>query len=328
MTKYIDMHCDSLMTMFYEDPIYADLCDSKVTAVDFKRMQQSGSRAQFFAIFVIPRDRYARHHIQPISDEEYIDTLFRYFHDNLQAHADMIAPAVCYQDIIRNEAAHKMSAILTLEDGRAVQGNIAILEKYAQMGIRAINLTWNAENCFGFPNSRNPEIMQRGLTDFGKEAVRYMQELGIMVDVSHLSDGGFQDVASICKKPFIASHSNARALCPHPRNLTDDMIRVLADRGGVMGINFGPEFLNRDLDCEDSTVALMVKHIQHIHNIGGLDCLGIGSDFDGIEGNLEIKDCSEMGKLEHGLRKAGFAESEIEKIFYKNTMRVIKESIK
>lgn len=328
MTKFIDMHCDSLMTLFYEDPVHADLYDSKVTAVDFKRMQQAGFLAQFFAIFVIPRDRYEMHHVTPISDEEYIETLYQYFEKNVREHQDIIAKAGNYQDILRNQADHKMSAVLTMEDGRTVHGDMKLLEKYYHMGIRAMNLTWNEVNCFGAPNSSNPEIMQQGLTAFGKEAVEYMQELGMLVDVSHLSDGGFYDVASICKKPFIASHSNARALCPHPRNLTDEMIRMLGESGSVTGLNLGPEFLNKDITCIDSTVELMVNHVRYMSNIGGIDCLGIGTDFDGIEGNLEVLDCSMLELVVHGLSKAGFTATEIDKICYGNVMRVIKEAMK
>lgn len=328
MTKFIDMHCDSLMTLFYEDPVHADLYDSRVTAVDFKRMRQAGFLAQFFAIFVIPRDRYEMHHIEPVSDGVYIETLHQYFENNLKKHEEIIAKAGNYQDILRNEAANRMSAVLTLEDGRTVNGDMRMLENYYHMGVRAINLTWNEVNCFGAPNSRNPKLMQQGLTAFGKEAVEYMQELGMLVDVSHLSDGGFFDVASICRRPFIASHSNARTLSPHPRNLTDEMIRILGETGSVAGLNFGPEFLNKDITCIDSTVELVVNHARHISNIGGIDCLGIGTDFDGIEGNLEIRDCSMLELVERGLSKGGFTGAEIDKICYGNVLRVIKEAMK
>lgn len=134
--------------------------------------------------------------------------------------------------------------MLTVEDGRMVNGSFDRLEQLAKTGVRAIALTWNFENCFGAPNSRDPKIMSKGLSAFGKEAIEAMNELGILVDVSHLSDGGFYDVAKISKKPFVATHSDCRALAAHPRNLTDDMIRLLAQKGGVSGINFAPAFLD------------------------------------------------------------------------------------
>ena len=184
--QYIDMHCDSLMTLFYEDRERAELFESRYTAVDFKRMQAGNALAQFFAIFVIPRDRYGMHGIEPISDEEYIETLYRYFRDNLKRHDDVIRAARNAAELEANRAAGRMSAVLTMEDGRAVDGKLENVKRYYDMGVWAMNLTWNAENCFGFPNSRDPEIMGRGLTEFGKSAVEYMQELGMLVDVSHL----------------------------------------------------------------------------------------------------------------------------------------------
>lgn len=126
----------------------------------------------------------------------------------------------------------------------------------------------------------------------------------------------------------MATHSNARALCPHQRNLTDDMIKILGNAGGATGINFGPEFLNEDITCKDSTAALMAKHARHIADVGGIDCVGIGSDFDGIMGNLEISDCSKLAVLESALAKEGFSGDEIEKIFYKNVLRVMEDAMK
>lgn len=326
--QYIDMHCDSLMTLFYEDRERAELFESGYTAVDFKRMQAGNALAQFFAIFVIPRDRYDMHGIEPISDEEYIQTLYRYFRDNLERHDDVIRAARNAAELEANRAAGRMSAVLTMEDGRAVAGKLENVKRYYDMGVRAMNLTWNAENCFGFPNSRDPEIMGRGLTEFGKSAVEYMQELGMLVDVSHLSDGGFYDVARICRRPFIASHSNARTLSPHKRNLTDDMIRVLGEKGGVAGLNFGPEFLNADIDCPDSTAALIAEHAAYLRDKGGIQCVAIGTDFDGIEGNLEIADCADMELLAQALRRRGFTESELEMVFWKNVLRVMGEAMR
>lgn len=325
---FIDMHCDSLMTLFYEDSDHANLYDSKYTAVDFKRMAKGNMMAQFFAIFVIPRDRYDMHGINPISDEEYIQTLYGYYCTNIQRYEELIAPATNVDEVLKNYQSGKMSAILSVEDGRTVDGRLENIKRYYDMGVRAMNLTWNAVNCFGFPNSKDPYIMERGLTEFGKEAVQYMQELGMLVDVSHLSDGGFYDVAKICGKPFIASHSNARSLCPHQRNLTDDMIRMLGERGGVAGLNFGPEFLNADIECPDSTAALIAEHAAYMKNKGGIQCVAIGTDFDGIEGSLEIKDCAGLIALEDALHKEGFTSQEIDQVCSLNVLRVMRDAMK
>ncbi len=209
-----------------------------------------------------------------------------------------------------------------------MDGKLENIKRFYDMGVRVLSLTWNAPNCFGFPNSTDPEIMSKGLTDFGKDAIIYMQELGMLVDVSHLSDGGFYDVANICKKPFVATHSNCRSLSPHQRNLTDDMLRVLGDAGGVTGINLGPEFLNADITCKDSTAALMAAHARHMANHGGVGCVALGSDFDGVEGSLQISDPTKMELLADALKAEGFTSSEIDQIAWGNAMRVLEEAVK
>ncbi len=170
--------------------------------------------------------------------------------------------------------------------------------------------------------------MSARLSNFGREAIGAMNDMGIIIDVSHLSDGGFMDVAKLSRKPFVASHSNCRSLSPHQRNMTDEMIKLLAEAGGVAGINFGPEFLNEDIQLKDSRIARMSEHIQHMKKVGGIECVGLGSDFDGISGNFELSDISKMGLLFDQLSKDGFTEDEIEKIAYKNALRVIKDSCK
>lgn len=326
--KFIDMHCDTLAVLLFRDKEKADLFDSKIISVDFKRMLAGDQLAQFFAIYLMPHAAFKMLGAEDMPDEEYIAALRKYLLDNVDKHSDIIAMAYNGDDVEKNRARGLMSAVLTMEDGRAVDGKLDNVKRFYDMGIRALSLTWNASNCFGAPNSADPQVMKTGLTPFGKDAVAYMQELGMLVDVSHLSEGGFYDVAAICKKPFVATHSNSIALCPHQRNLTDDQIRILGNTGSVTGINFGPEFLNMDISCKDSTAAVMAKHARHIANVGGIDCVGLGSDFDGVEGNLEINDCSKMQILIDSLKAEGFTENEIEKIFYRNTLRVMKESMK
>ena len=222
----------------------------------------------------------------------------------------------------------KISAFLTLEDGRSINGSMEKLERYYDMGVRLISLTWNYANCLGFPNSPDRELMRKGLTSFGKEAVERMEELGMLVDVSHLSDGGFYDVADICKGPFVASHSNCRSLTPHPRNLTDEMIRIVAEKGGVIGLNFAPGFLGKDIHNSDSRVDDMILHLQHLWNKGGEDCLALGSDLDGIGGNLEIGSPDQIPRLFDAMSKAGFSGRMIEKMAYENAARVIHDVMK
>lgn len=325
--KHIDMHCDTLSMLVWENRKCVDLYSAEDMSVDIERMARAGQMAQFFAVFLPPAEAFKMIGLSELSDEEYIELLREHLLKNVDRYSQYVSMAYDAEDIRVNEKKGKTSVILTMEDGRAVDGKLENLKKYYDMGFRAITLTWNNSNCFGVANSSDKKIMEEGLTDFGKEAVSYMQELGILVDVSHLSEGGFYDIADICKKPFVATHSNSRALCPHQRNLSDDQLRILGQLGGVAGINFGPEFLNKDITCKISTAADIAKHARYIANMGGVESVAIGSDFDGVKGNLEIADCSKMDILEKALKREDFTSKEIEKIFYKNVIRVLDETM-
>lgn len=329
MIHGIDMHCDTLMAAAMknlEDLSKADLREMPGNSIDFVRLHEAKAMAQCFAIFFPPREGLEKR--SGLTDEQYLSTCYQVFTQSLERNSDLILPARNADEVRRNFAAGKPSAILTIEDSRVVEGKMENIKRLYDMGVRAMSLTWNGANCFGFPNSKDPEIMNKGLTDFGKEAIVYMQELGILVDVSHLSDGGFYDVASICKKPFVATHSNCRAVCPHQRNLTDDMLKLLGDKGGVTGINFCSNFLSPNVESEDSLASDMAAHARHMADKGGIDCVALGSDFDGIGGNLEVDSPLKMGLLESELKKVGFNDDEIEKIAYKNVLRVMDEAVR
>ena len=322
--KFIDMHCDTLMP-FVRGGDY-NLYQNK-GQVDFVKMQKGNALAQFFAVFFPKMEMFAKQGIE-MNDELYFKLLTDGFYRDIEKHSDIIAFAGNAADIEKNEKDGKMSAVLTIEDGRFINGDMNKIKEVYDKGVRAISLTWNYENCFGWPNSLDKEIMNKGLKEFGIEAIQYMNDLGIIIDVSHLSDGGFYDVAKYTKKPFVATHSNARAASPHQRNLTDDMIKVLAEKGGVTGLNFAPQFMDLDVNATHTPVSNIIRNAKHIVNVGGIDVLGLGTDFDGIGGTQEIADSSMLPQLWDAFAKAGFHESEIEKIAYGNVMRVIKESMK
>lgn len=324
--KFIDMHCDTLMKAFFND---APECWESDGMCDVKKLKKGGAMAQFLGIF-LPQPTspiWNRFHKEAVPDEVYLETCLKVFNTTMKNHADVIAPARNAHDILANEEKGLISGILTVEDGRNATSSEK-LQQYYDRGIRLISLTWNFKNCWGSPNSKDPAVMTEGLTDFGKEGVLHMNELGMIVDVSHLSDGGFWDVAKISTKPFVASHSNARSLSPASRNLTDDMIRAIADHGGVIGLNFMPEFLNEDTISKESTLPLLAKHARYIIDVGGSDVLGIGTDFDGISGNLEIPGSDKMQNLFAYFSTHGFSAEEIEKVAWKNSFRVIREVMK
>ena len=261
-------------------------------------------------------------------DEELFSGAREIFLNTIRRYPDVLGQAANYQEIVRNKEAGRVSGILTMEDGRAVQGSMERLQYFYKQGVRLISLTWNYENCFGAPNSKDPKVMHKGLTSFGKEAVEVMNDLGILIDVSHLSDGGFYDVASLSKKPFVASHSNCRSLCGHTRNLTDEMIHSLAEHGGVIGVNFEPTFLQPDMTDRHSTMERIAAHLKYLVSIGGEECAGIGTDFDGIDGEFEVGEPTAMERLFTYLYRHGFSEDLLEKIAYRNVLRVIKDSMR
>ena len=333
--NYIDMHCDTLAKAAAQQKKTAG--ELRNTMVDAKRLHQCGAKAQFFAMFLQqkreenwsdPGLAYTEKNNLWYTDAEIrkqMQDMYEVYQNTMETCSDIIAPAYNYEGLQRNWQQKKVSAFLTVENGCVVEGKMERLEQLYQMGVRLITLTWNDDNCFGHSHAKDAGRMQLGLTPFGKEAVTYMTERGILVDVSHLSDGGFYDVAELVKGPFVASHSNCRELAPATRNLTDDMIRILAEHGGVCGLNFYPPFLNTDPVDKVSRIERMCEHVKHLVNVGGIECVGIGTDFDGIEGNLEIADCMEMEKLFDALQKTGFSEDALEKIAYKNVERVIRE---
>ena len=326
--KYIDMHCDTVMMAAFMDPENKSLYSLPKAMVDLERMKKGDRMAQCFAVFLPPEGSFKMMGIPEIPDETYIAMAREIILSNAERYKDIVRMAYNGYDIEKNTKDGLMSIVLTMEDGRAVQGKLENIKRFYDQGFRACSLTWNSANCFGAPNSADPEAMMKGLTDFGKEGVAYMQELGMVVDVSHLSEGGFWDVADICKKPFVATHSNAKACSPHQRNLTDEQIKALANAGGVTGLNFCPQFLDPDITATVETKELIAKHARHIVNVGGIDVCGIGSDFDGIQGQLEIGSSADMPLLVDAFKKEGFNEDEIEKIFYKNVLRVFKEAMK
>ena len=218
---YIDLHCDALLHFFLTEDF--DLFSSEKSSVNFDRLYRAGAMAQCFAIY---QPTAAELEARGISETEYIRYIHKKFHQSLADHRDIVAPAERFDEIVANDQTGKLSAILTLEDGRSVNGDFNQLVAYRNLGICMLTLTWYEENCFGSPSSDNLRMMTAGLSQFGKESVPLMNELGILIDVSHLSDGGFWDLIELSEKPIVASHSNCRALVPHYRNLSDEMIRA------------------------------------------------------------------------------------------------------
>ncbi len=325
----VDFHCDTLSVLceslrrgtpkaFLENDLHIDL----------NKLKKGDYLLQCFAAFI----NLKQEGLHPLASAlEQIDM----FYQIMEEFPDKIGPVKTWADLEENRARGRVSAMLTVEDGGCCLGNLSVLRVLYRLGVRIMTLTWNYENELGWPNvtvgenRENPQSagVSRGLKESGFAFIREMERLGMIVDVSHLSDDGFWDVVRHTSRPFIASHSNARAKCSHVRNLTDEMLRAISERGGLTRINYCAAFLDEQDTPEKcrSTVSLMADHIEHIRQVGGIDMIGLGSDFDGIEKNLEMSDCSMLFMLEAELHRRHYSGGDIEKIFHANALRLLKE---
>lgn len=223
-------------------------------------------------------------------------------------------------DLDRVENEKKHGAVLTVENGSALGGKLENVGRMRDLGVRMCTLTWNGENELGRGVMAEGTI---GLTAFGKQAVREFEKNGIVVDISHASPELFWDVAEIAQKPLVASHSNAKKLCSHPRNLTDEQFMAIRDSGGLVGLNAYRGFLNNEPDrayMED-----IVKHAEHFLSLGGENALSMGGDFDGAQLPAEMHGLKSIPQLYELFLRHNYSESLLEKIFYGNAARFFRE---
>lgn len=333
--KVWDLHCDTLSVLRRAEKNGESVSfEHNNGHIDLERLEKGDYMLQYFAAFVNLGDKTPGADPLVTALEE-IDVFKRI----MEKYPDRIAPVYTAADIRKNAEAGKISGMLTIEEGGVCKGSLGVLRRMYELGVRMMTLTWNHENELASPNIIPQNEAHRlwpcqpntetGLKEKGFEFLAEMERLHIIADVSHLSDKGFWDIAEHSTRPFVASHSNCRALAPHCRNLTDEMIRVIAERGGLSGLNYCAVFLDNQPGSElcRSTAALMAKHAAHFKQVGGIDMIALGSDFDGIGGHLEVDGCDKMPLLVEALRKEGFTEDEVEKIFYRNAMRFFEENL-
>jgi membrane dipeptidase len=322
--------------------------------VDLPRLKEAGMVAPFFALWV---PTYYKGSEAVRRTLQLRDAMQRV----LDAHPDQIELATTAAEVERIAGAGKIAAVLTLEGGHQIANDLAVLRVYQRLGIRSMTLTHFRNNDWADASTDRPQ--HDGLTDFGRQVVREMNRLGMIVDISHVSDKTFYDTLAVTSKPVIASHSSCRALSDVPRNMSDDMIRALASNGGVIGINFGAGFVNandaaalrqrigqavatepnlsgRALDefaARDyvreygtmkpgaATLGDAVAHVLHAVKIAGVDHVGIGSDWDGINSVPSgLEDVSKMPALTAALLERGLSEDDVRKILGGNFLRVIR----
>jgi len=305
---------------------------------DVPRMREGGVSATFFAVYV--GGEYVKENRAAHRALEMIDTV-RY--DIVEKHAKDFQLALTAADIEAARKKKKIAALMGLEGGHAIEDSLRLLRDYYALGIRYMTLTHANTNTWADSSGdlRDEKIQRHnGLTAFGKDVVKEMNRLGMMVDISHVADKTFWDVLDVSTAPVFASHSSCRALSNIARNMNDEMIVALAKKGGVVQINFGCEFLSqKSADSsgwihpelgERAPVARasledVVAHIEHIRKIAGVDAIGIGSDYDGVECTpVGLDDVSKFPALTRALKAKGYKDADIRKIYGGNVLRVMR----
>lgn len=314
----IDAHCDALLAVIGKSQIPGDtgrrdfLKRNELSHIDLPKLLEGRVRCQFMALFAededLPRVK------------SYTHGLIDEFEAICSRSNGAIFPILEAADLEKAIPGQKVGALLSIEGAEALEGSLDSLDEFYGRGVRAIGITWSRRNPFG----RGVRVEGTdGLTELGRQLVEKMESMHMIVDASHLSDEAFSDLASTARRPFIASHSNARALNDHPRNLTDDQIRTIAQKGGAIGAVFVPNFIA--LKPIKSYLEHFLDHIDHIVKVGGIDATALGSDFDGYRGTEGhvIKDASEFGLLYDALKERGYSGDMADKIMGKNWERVI-----
>lgn len=317
-SKIADLHCDTIWECYRQG---CRLQENSLL-LDLDRMQKAKGLLQCFAIN-IPWGHEGRA-VTADSMYAHFGKVAEFYHAEIEQNRDVIRPAYSFADVADNAGSGKMSAMLTVEDGAMLGEDISRLDELIDAGVRMLTLTWNHENAIGFPCSASEGMHARGLKPFGIELVCAANRKSVIIDVSHLSEGGFYDVARFSEKPFVASHSCARAVFEHPRNLTDGQLKTIGNCGGVVGINTYPKFLSA-VEPADG-LGLVILHMRHIADKAGIEALAFGCDLDGFFPEKPWMDYSGYGRLLTRM-EAFFSADAIEKICNGNVLRVLKSGI-
>ncbi len=310
----IDGHTDVLWALSSQMRIFAK--ESERGHVDLPRMRKGGVGAAFFAIFPSWSD---------FDIARGIDQWFKL----VENPNNQLMQIKKVEDFKKCKDENKVGAILHFEGSGGLDSTLMSLRNYYRVGLRSIGLSWSNVNRFATGVTFNRETgeslnLDRGLTSEGKELVEEMNNLGIIVDVSHLNENSFWDVIETTKKPIIASHSNAYSVCGHFRNLKDDQIKAIAEKNGTIGLNFCVSFLHSEKKAEEIQLEDMRKHIDHIVDLVGVNHISFGSDYDGATVPEIVKDVSYFPALVEHLAINGYSKEDLEKITYKNYLRVMK----
>lgn len=304
----IDCHCDTVIQAFLEDRSIA--AETPSSHLDLLRLQKSGVKVQFFALFpgLSP-------HISPLKQ---ILFLWNFFCEQYEDNMEKMKLIASERDLAQVMESDKIGALLSVEGGEVLEGDLRNLRILYRMGIRSLCLTWNNRN--EIADGVAERNTGGGLTQFGREVVKEMNRLGMLIDLSHIAEKGFWDVLELSDAPVIASHSNSSAVWEHPRNLTDKQIKGIASKGGVIGLNFVSEFVGPP----GAGIEKLMEHIDHICDLVGDDYLAFGSDFDGTDNLLSgIKDVTIYPEIISRLLQRNYKAGTIQKICGENCLRIL-----
>ena len=322
-TDYLKLHSEAVFVDTHNDFMYqvydkgADISsDNSFTHSDIPKFREGGVDVQVFAVW-IPNKQFRNSYRFTLDQIERLKQMAGENSGGMEI-------AYTYDDIMRIVSLGKLCGLIGIEGGTAIGDDEGRVKEFFDLGVRYIGLTWNNSNLIASSARDETEKgITGGLTDFGRTVIKRMNETGMLIDVSHLGERSFWDVMEISEDPVIASHSNCYSLNPHYRNLTDEQIKAIAEKGGYIGVNFYDKFLVRKgrADIDD-----VLNHIDHLKKTGGIDCIGIGSDYDGgITPPAGLENVTMYPEITKALLERGYTSDEVKKILGGNFLRVFKK---
>ena len=307
----LDSHCDT--PMFFPQGVDFGSRDERLL-VDLHKMTEGYQDATIMVAY-LPQSLATS---QPKGCRQFADNIFDKIEEITCQHKEHIAIAKDYVELVSHKETGRKSIMLGIENGIALEGDLKNLKHFADRGIVYMTLCHNGDN--DICDSAKGSNTHNGVSDFGKKVIREMNKLGIMVDLSHASEKSFYDALEISQQPIVCSHSSCRALCDHPRNLTDDQMRALAKKGGIMQITLYTGFLRSD---GEATIEDAMAHLEHAIEVMGIDHVGIGTDFDGDGGVRGLANASELLNLTRQLMARGYSDDDIQKIWGGNFLQLM-----
>ncbi len=302
----VDSHCDTILEVAKGKRRLGQASSSG--HLDLARMREGGVGVQFFAAFIEPV-------YKPFNSLARVLQLIDTFYTEVDSCTGAVAPGLTTDQIKNDLQAGRIIAVLGIEGGEAVHDGLGVLRVLYRLGVRWLGLTWNERNQLA--DGIEEGISGGGLTNFGREVIREMNRLGMIIDLAHIAEAGFWQALEVSQFPVMVSHANCYKLCKHRRNLHDDQIRALAETGGVLGLTFVPDFLGRSR----ASLSGFLDHVDHAAGLVGTGHLAIGSDFDGIaETPAGLADCRCYPGITAGLMERGYTEDQIRGILGENML--------